>query len=186
MATEKESFNALEIEDDLFTYDNIKETGERCANHQQYNKKDTSKWHVCKPVRVFYDNGSGEDCGIWPTCNPDLSFCSGYEAVYGKEWLKVKIRHTSIENSDQEKVLNKWYSFDVEADYAKMFANPYSRRFDEYKRIFINKVEQLSNEYELRIGKKGYVLDDVWEKCKQNHEGTTYAWHDEGHEEEEL
>ncbi|GJZ09758.1 putative reverse transcriptase domain-containing protein [Tanacetum coccineum] len=38
-----------------------------------------------------------------------------------------------------------------------------SERFDEYKRIFINKVEQLSNEYELKIGKKGYVLDDVWE-----------------------
>nr|GEY50973.1 RNA-directed DNA polymerase, eukaryota, reverse transcriptase zinc-binding domain protein [Tanacetum cinerariifolium] len=34
--------------------------------------------------------------------------------------------------------------------------------------------------------KKGYVLDDVWEKCRQNQRGTTYAWHDEGHEEEEL
>ncbi|GJS72836.1 hypothetical protein Tco_0705677 [Tanacetum coccineum] len=52
--------------------------------------------------------------------------------------------------------------------------------------MFINEVEQLSNEYELKIGKKGYVIDDVWEKCEQNHGGTTYAWHDEGHEEEEL
>ncbi|GJZ18337.1 phospholipase-like protein [Tanacetum coccineum] len=26
-----------------------------------------------------------EDCGIWPTCNPDLSFCSGYAAIYEKE-----------------------------------------------------------------------------------------------------
>ncbi|GKA82615.1 hypothetical protein Tco_0789363 [Tanacetum coccineum] len=106
---------------------------------------------------------SGEDHGIWPTCNPDLRFCSGYGAVYGKEWLKVKIGHTNITNSDREKVFNEWVldSFDVEADYAKMFANPYSRRFDEYMRIFINEVEQLSNEYGLKIGKKRYVLDDV-------------------------
>ncbi|GJW72084.1 phospholipase-like protein [Tanacetum coccineum] len=26
-----------------------------------------------------------EDYGIWPTCNPDLSFCSGHDAIYGKE-----------------------------------------------------------------------------------------------------
>ncbi|GJV66290.1 hypothetical protein Tco_1477118 [Tanacetum coccineum] len=258
MATKKESFNPLEIEDGLFSYEspaclqfaqntrihtnsdietidspsNIQETSESCVDHQPDNKKDTSRWHVCKPIRVFYDNGIGEDCRMWPTCNPDLSFCSGYEAVYGKcehemlkqwvyfqdherrdvkwscmkfadflhskpikprpcdysieEWLKVKIGHTSIENFNEEKVFNEWVldSFDFEADYAKMFANPYSRRFDEHKQIF--EVEQLSNKYELKIGNKGYVLDDVWEKCEQNHGGTTYAWHDEGHEEEEL
>nr|GEW08428.1 hypothetical protein [Tanacetum cinerariifolium] len=26
-----------------------------------------------------------EDFRIWPTCNPDLRFCSGYDAIYGKE-----------------------------------------------------------------------------------------------------
>ncbi|GJY69176.1 hypothetical protein Tco_0472158 [Tanacetum coccineum] len=26
-----------------------------------------------------------EDCGIWPTCNPNLSFYSGYDVIYGKE-----------------------------------------------------------------------------------------------------
>ncbi|GKB63756.1 phospholipase-like protein [Tanacetum coccineum] len=110
METKKESFNPLEIEDGLFSYEspaclqfsqntrihtnsdietidspsNIQETSESCADHQLDNKKDTSRWHVCKPIRVFYDNGSVEDCRMWPTCNPDLSFCSGYEAVYGK------------------------------------------------------------------------------------------------------
>ncbi|GKB52671.1 hypothetical protein Tco_0903424 [Tanacetum coccineum] len=43
-----------------------------------------SRWHVCKLVRVFYDNKCGKDCGMWPTCNPDLSFCSGYDASYEK------------------------------------------------------------------------------------------------------
>ncbi|GJU64951.1 reverse transcriptase domain-containing protein, partial [Tanacetum coccineum] len=33
---------------------------------------------------VFYDDESGEDCGMWPTCNRDLSFCYGYKEVFGK------------------------------------------------------------------------------------------------------
>nr|GFA31231.1 BYPASS-related protein [Tanacetum cinerariifolium]GFA31236.1 BYPASS-related protein [Tanacetum cinerariifolium] len=87
------------------------------------------------------------------------------------EWLKVKIGHTNIYNFDWEIMFNEWIldSFDVEEEYAKEIRNLYSQRFDEYKRVFDNKVEDLSNEYTLRVGKKGYVLDDVWEKCKQYH-----------------
>ncbi|GJY95956.1 hypothetical protein Tco_0512317 [Tanacetum coccineum] len=33
---------------------------------------------------VFYDDGSGEDCGMWPTCDPDSKFCYGYKEVFGK------------------------------------------------------------------------------------------------------
>ncbi|GKA12226.1 phospholipase-like protein [Tanacetum coccineum] len=43
-----------------------------------------SRWHVCKPVHVTF-KVCEEDCGIWPTCNLDLSFCSGYDAIYRKE-----------------------------------------------------------------------------------------------------
>nr|GEU69544.1 copia protein [Tanacetum cinerariifolium] len=56
---------------------------------------------------------------------------------------------------------------------------------NEYMSSFDNEIEQLANEYELRIGKKGYVLDDIWEKCERVHEGTPYPCHDGGHEEEE-
>ncbi|GKB11703.1 hypothetical protein Tco_0845626, partial [Tanacetum coccineum] len=42
----------------------------------------------------------------------------------------------------------------------------------------------MANEYDLRIGKKGYALDDVWEKCEKFHGGTTFPWHDEEFEEE--
>ncbi|GJV01805.1 putative reverse transcriptase domain-containing protein [Tanacetum coccineum] len=50
-----------------------------------YLSKDVvSRWHVCKPVHVTF-KVCEEDCRIWPTCNPDLSFCSGYDAIYGKE-----------------------------------------------------------------------------------------------------
>ncbi|GJT95508.1 hypothetical protein Tco_1091026 [Tanacetum coccineum] len=44
----------------------------------------------------------------------------------------------------------------------QFFVNPYSRRFDEYKRVFYNEVENLSNEYTLRIGKKGYEEEELW------------------------
>ncbi|GKE62529.1 hypothetical protein Tco_1512896 [Tanacetum coccineum] len=47
-------------------------------------------------------------------------------------------------------------------------------------------MEQLSNEYILRIRKKGYVLHDVWENCKKYHGGTLYPWHNEAFEEIEL
>ncbi|GJS18103.1 hypothetical protein Tco_0412575 [Tanacetum coccineum] len=90
----------------------------------------------------------------------------------------------SLEHSELgEKILD---SFDVEYEYAKEIGNPYSRRFDEYKRVFDNEVENLSNEYTLRMGKKGYVLDDVWEKCEQYHKKVIDSWHDIGYREKEL
>ncbi|GJS23403.1 hypothetical protein Tco_0452035 [Tanacetum coccineum] len=48
------------------------------------SKDVVSRWHVCKPVHVTF-KVCEEDCRIWPTCNPDLSFCSGYDAIYEKE-----------------------------------------------------------------------------------------------------
>ncbi|GJT65829.1 phospholipase-like protein, partial [Tanacetum coccineum] len=296
---EEEFFNDLELGDDLFSYEspaclrfeqntriymnsnietidspsNMLETSKGRANRLPDNERVASRWHVGKPVRVFYDYGSGKYCGIWPTCNPDLSFCSGYEAVYGKgehgmlkqwvcfcdhekcnvkgscmefaDFLHVRYGNQKIDDTTRERIYYEWIAQNYEFDndmtpsittashkypdnihystppllrnslhnewhtknhttynigstsdlsipitprgrLAKKFANLYSRRFDEYRRVFNNEVEQLSNEYILRIEKKGYVLDDVWEMCEQNHRGTTYAWHGEGHEEEEL
>ncbi|GJV64518.1 hypothetical protein Tco_1475346 [Tanacetum coccineum] len=53
-------------------------------------------------------------------------------------------------------------SFNIKEEYAKEIGNPYSRRFDEYKQVFDNEVELLSNEYTLRIGKKGFKEDELW------------------------
>nr|GEW49445.1 BYPASS-related protein [Tanacetum cinerariifolium] len=70
-------------------------------------------------------------------------------------------------------------------DVARTCDDPYSRRFEKDEKTFDNEVRQLANEYDLRIGKKGYVLDDMWKKCEQIHGGTMYSWYDEGFEEEE-
>ncbi|GJS85993.1 hypothetical protein Tco_0752534, partial [Tanacetum coccineum] len=60
------------------------------------------------------------------------------------------------------------------------------RRFEEYNRVFKNEIEHLSNEYILRVGKKWYVLDEVWEKCQQNYKKINEAWHDKAYEEDEM
>ncbi|GKC15610.1 hypothetical protein Tco_1012392 [Tanacetum coccineum] len=105
-----------------------------------------------------------------------------------EEWLKIRIGHNKLHESDHEFIFNEWImdSYDVEEEYAREVGDPYSRRFDEYNRVFKNEFEHLSNEYILRIGNKGYVLDDVWEKCQQNHKKTNEAWHDKAYEDDEM
>ncbi|GJU18816.1 phospholipase-like protein [Tanacetum coccineum] len=82
---------------------------------------------------------------------------------------------------DRRGLVKRWHE-----EYAREIGGPYSRRFDEYNRAFKNEIEHLSNEYILRIGKKGYVLDDVWEKCQQKYKKINEAWHDEAYEDDEM
>ncbi|GJZ74815.1 hypothetical protein Tco_0913375 [Tanacetum coccineum] len=98
-----------------------------------------------------------------------------------EEWLKIRIGHNNLHKSNREFIFNKWIlnGYDVNEEYAREISNPYSKRFDEYNRMFNNEIEHLSNEYILKIGKKRYVLNDVWEKCQQNYKKTNEAWHDE-------
>nr|GEY02215.1 hypothetical protein [Tanacetum cinerariifolium] len=69
-------------------------------------------------------------------------------------------------------------------DFGKTRDDLFSRSFDEYKEVSDNEIEELTNEYDLRVERKRYALDDVWEKCEKFHH-TAYLWHDEGFEEEE-
>ncbi|GKE25433.1 reverse transcriptase domain-containing protein, partial [Tanacetum coccineum] len=119
---EEESFNPLKIGQDLFSYESP-----ACLQFEQDIRNDynndphneiagqtnplldkgglTKRWHVCKPVQVFYDDGSGEDCGMWPTCDLGLNSCYGYsEEILFNEWILD--------------------SFDVEEEYAKEIGNP--------------------------------------------------------------
>ncbi|GJU98816.1 phospholipase-like protein [Tanacetum coccineum] len=154
---EEETFNPLEIGIDLFSYESpaCLEFEQRTRYYGTPNLQDeiaepisfspdrrglVKRWHVCKPVHVTYDDGNGEYCEMWPTCDLDSAFCFGYNELFG-----VNGQGT-----------------------------------------FNNEIKHLSNEYILRIGKKGYVLDDVWEKCQQNYKKTNEAWHDEAYEEDEM
>ncbi|GKA55420.1 hypothetical protein Tco_0754369, partial [Tanacetum coccineum] len=59
------------------------------------------------------------------------------------------------------------------------------RNFDDYKWVFDLEIEQLANEYELRIGKKGHILDMIWENCKNIKGKAKEWWYDYWLEEDE-
>ncbi|GKB78985.1 hypothetical protein Tco_0945880 [Tanacetum coccineum] len=44
--------------------------------------------------------------------------------------------------------------------------DPMEKIFDYYKWVFDMKTEQLADEYELGIRKKGHILEMIWENCK--------------------
>ncbi|GKA99783.1 hypothetical protein Tco_0827777 [Tanacetum coccineum] len=51
--------------------------------------------------------------------------------------------------------------------------------------MFDLEINQLAEEYELGIGKKEHMLDDIWENCKKVQGDNTYWWCDQKSGEEE-
>ncbi|GJS40786.1 hypothetical protein Tco_0565829 [Tanacetum coccineum] len=52
--------------------------------------------------------------------------------------------------------------------------------------VFDLEIDQLADEYELGIRKKGHMLDKIWEYCKDVHRDNTYWWHKYGFEKDEC
>ncbi|GKD40650.1 hypothetical protein Tco_1260857 [Tanacetum coccineum] len=127
---------------------------------------DSSIGH-CKEI---FGNGEAQRDGTSSDGTNKLHGVSFISNDNEQEWLKLKIGHTNINKSVKSVVLKEWIldSFDVESYSAGIRNDPYSRRLDEYKAMFDNEIEQLANEYELRIGKKGYILDDIWENVNMS------------------
>ncbi|GJS93289.1 hypothetical protein Tco_0800257 [Tanacetum coccineum] len=87
----------------------------------------------------------------------------------------------NVDKSMKNAMPNEWIldSFELESNFAGKGNDLYSRDLEEYKSEFENKITQLVNKYELRIGKKGYILDDIWEKCEllqQRRKRMTSPW----------
>ncbi|GJY41980.1 phospholipase-like protein [Tanacetum coccineum] len=78
-----------------------------------------------------------------------------------KDWLLTKVGHTNV------------------------MKDPRERSFDDYKWMFDVEIDQLADEYELGIGKKGHILEDIWENCRKVQGDNTYWWHDQKSEKEE-
>ncbi|GJW66561.1 RNA-directed DNA polymerase, eukaryota, reverse transcriptase zinc-binding domain protein [Tanacetum coccineum] len=136
--------------------------------------------HFCKPVKQIC-NGILK---VWPTCDPTLKACNGGIEVYG---------------INEEGNLKRWYCYlDVDRGSIKggglSFPEFLLVKYREVQkkeliwdnRLVIEKeVDQLADEYELGTGKKGHMLDDIWENCKKVQGDNTYWWHDQKSEEEE-
>ncbi|GKD67087.1 hypothetical protein Tco_1309195, partial [Tanacetum coccineum] len=61
--------------------------------------------------------------------------------------------------------------FEVALDLDK---DPMERRFDDYKWVFDLEIEQLADKYELGIGKKGHILEMIWENYKSIQGSSSY------------
>ncbi|GJS02306.1 hypothetical protein Tco_0318814 [Tanacetum coccineum] len=92
-----------------------------------------------------------------------------------KDWLLTKVGHTNISEPMKKSLLKIWLIDCFREDVVK---DPRERSFDNYKWMFDLEIDQLADEYELGIGKKGHMLEDIWENCRKVQGENTYWWHD--------
>nr|GFA60306.1 BYPASS-related protein [Tanacetum cinerariifolium] len=99
-----------------------------------------------------------------------------------KDWLLTKVGHINISEPVKKTLLKTLLIDCFQEDLVK---DPRERSFDDYKWLFGLEVDQLADEYELGIGKKGHILDDIWKNCNKVQGDNTYWWHDQKSKEEE-
>ncbi|GJX07324.1 phospholipase-like protein [Tanacetum coccineum] len=102
-----------------------------------------------------------------------------------EEWIKIKLGHTNISDSMRRVMFKEWVKEYFGVNIGRTMDDPYSRNFDVYKDEFDKEIEHLVIEYELKVGRKRYALEEVWKKCETFHDSTK-QWYDEGFEEDEL
>ncbi|GKB24441.1 reverse transcriptase domain-containing protein [Tanacetum coccineum] len=97
---------------------------------------------------------------------------------------EIDVGHTDISEPVKKALLKLWL-IDCFQDDSTIVNNPTHRSFDDYKWEFNLEIDKLADEYELRIGKKGHILDNIWEYCNQVH-NKNYGWHNHEFENEEC
>nr|GEU97881.1 hypothetical protein [Tanacetum cinerariifolium] len=82
-----------------------------------------------------------------------------------KEWMIVKVGHTNVNKSVKKALLESWVidCFEEALDPNK---DPRGMSYDDYRWVFDLEIEQLAEEYELGIGKKGHMVEMIWENSK--------------------
>ncbi|GJS70424.1 hypothetical protein Tco_0703265 [Tanacetum coccineum] len=85
---------------------------EKHLRKQEEKNEEDALIAIIKSIReecrtVFYDDGSGEDCGMWPTCDPNSSFCYGYKELKGSTGFAAqrcnRIRSSKVKPDSQLK-----------------------------------------------------------------------------------
>ncbi|GJW96520.1 phospholipase-like protein [Tanacetum coccineum] len=83
-----------------------------------------------------------------------------------KEWVKHKKRHLDISKSVRKDLFRLWV-IDKFTEALDPDKDPLERCLDEYNSVFLKEIEQLADEYEIKIGEKGQVLEEIWTRCKR-------------------
>nr|GEV86212.1 hypothetical protein [Tanacetum cinerariifolium]GEV89634.1 hypothetical protein [Tanacetum cinerariifolium]GEW06050.1 hypothetical protein [Tanacetum cinerariifolium] len=113
---------------------------------------------IVTALQVFYGDESGEDYGMWPTYDPNSSFCYGYKEVFKKseqgmlrhwvcfhdhkrrivkgscmgfaDFLQVRYRNQRIDDTTHERRYYEWFAQNYEFDNNK--TPPTTTVFDKY------------------------------------------------------
>ncbi|GJV39592.1 hypothetical protein Tco_1418032 [Tanacetum coccineum] len=176
-----------------------------CSLIKQNIKEKTKLWPSCDPDKKMCDGGV-EICGVSKTRNLskiqksqtsalvwdnqyaewcDISPSSEVSSQESNkprprdytfwEWTLIKVGHTDISEPLKKALLKLWL-IDCFQDNSAFVNNLTHRSFDDYKWEFNLEIDKLADEYELGIGKKGHILDNIWEYCNQVH-NKNYEWH---------
>ncbi|GJX63183.1 reverse transcriptase domain-containing protein [Tanacetum coccineum] len=137
---------------------------------------------------LVWDNRFEEWCNNNPNA-PTSKFTSIYKNLNPrpkdypfKDWLLTKVGHTNVSETVKKTLLKTWLIDYFQEDVVK---DQRERSFDDYKWMFDLEIDKLADEYKLGVGKKGQMLEDIWENCKKVQGDNTYWWHDQKSEKEE-
>ncbi|GJW69146.1 hypothetical protein Tco_0123570 [Tanacetum coccineum] len=83
-----------------------------------------------------------------------------------KEWVKLKKGHLDISKSVRKDLFRLWV-IDKSTKALDPDEDPFGRCLDGYNWVFPKEIEQLADEYEIKIRDKGQVLEEIWTKCKR-------------------
>ncbi|GJU20107.1 hypothetical protein Tco_1153449 [Tanacetum coccineum] len=131
-------------------------------------------------IDVFAENfslGINEDRIIFDTMRKDHNYTNPSEKHF--------MVNSGLINRPQSPAQSNNQIYYEESDDSAIVDNPNHRSFDDYKWEFNLEIDKLADEYELRIGKKGHILDNIWEYCNQVH-NKNYGWHNHEFENEEC
>ncbi|GKC99478.1 hypothetical protein Tco_1169753 [Tanacetum coccineum] len=101
-----------------------------------------------------------------------------------KEWVKFKKGHLDISKSVGKDLFRLW-EIDRFTEALDPDKNPLERCFDEYKWVFHTEIEQLADEYEIKIREKGKVPKEIWAKYERARYKNKNWWYDYWNEDEE-
>ncbi|GJR68683.1 hypothetical protein Tco_0014748 [Tanacetum coccineum] len=178
---QEESFNPLEIGDDLFSYDSP-----LCLEVERIN-------------HIFKTNKNHEDTLVYDNMQEQYEGEKRKTTIAESKTTTSRLHYYRIHGLNKRGNIKQWecnLDDEIQNEKGKEMVfldlllikyrnSKIDDKYDEYKAVLDNEIEKLANEYELRIGNKGYILDDIWEKCEQVHGGMLYSWYDDGFKEEE-
>nr|GEU56891.1 hypothetical protein [Tanacetum cinerariifolium] len=181
----KQKFNPFEIENDVFSYDSptclLLEQGTPSYSEESIDTVDSShdihelegsqndevgshllenvvsRWHVYKHVRITFVDCE-KDCGQWPTFNPDLSFFSGYDAIYGQE--KTRYENKNIDDVTRERRYYEWVAQNYDFNKSDSPSNDTLRINTYFPDIFQTQLKKP------RLGDNSF---EEWVKIKLGH-----------------